>query len=69
VGIEWASRVTTLSLEFALPTLAGVFLDKRWGTSPVGVLVGMVLGFAVGMTHLLQIAKQGSGPARGRGNR
>jgi F0F1-type ATP synthase assembly protein I len=53
----WASRATSLGLEFALPALAGFWLDGRFGTSPWIALVGALLGFAAGMTHLLRIAK------------
>lgn len=60
IGFDWAGRVTTLGLEFALPPLAGVYLDRWWGSSPVATLVGAVLGFAVGMMHLLRLARQGT---------
>jgi F0F1-type ATP synthase assembly protein I len=57
-GIMWASRATSLGLEFVLPTLVGLWLDGRFGTKPWGTLVGALLGFAAGMTHLLRIAKR-----------
>ncbi|MFO0910545.1 MAG: AtpZ/AtpI family protein [Isosphaeraceae bacterium] len=60
IGIDWASRVTTVGLEFALPPLMGAFLDRWWGISPVATLLGAVLGFAVGMMHLLKIARSGT---------
>jgi hypothetical protein len=60
VGVMWASRVTTVGLEFALPAFAGLYLDRHWGTKPAGTLVGAILGFAVGMMHILRIAKEGS---------
>lgn len=56
-GVGWASRVTTLGLEFCLPPLAGVWVDNRMGTRPWGLLVGAILGFAVGLTHLVQLAR------------
>lgn len=59
-GIMWASRVTTLGLEFALPPLVGLYLDNRWHTRPVALLVGSVLGFAAGMVHILRIAREGT---------
>ena len=62
VGWEWASRVLTVGLEFALPPLLGARFDHSWATSPWGVLIGAVLGFAVGMWHLLQIAREGTQP-------
>jgi len=56
VGMEWASRVSTIGLEFALPPLAGAGLDRWWGSSPWATVIGAVLGFAVGMMHVLRIA-------------
>lgn len=57
IGLEWATRITTLGLEFSLPALGGVFLDQRIGTMPVLTLTGSVLGFTVGMMHMMNIAK------------
>ena len=41
-------RVSAIGLEFALPPLAGIALDRWWGTGPPLVIVGAVAGFAVG---------------------
>ncbi len=56
-GIAWASRLTALGFEFVLPALGGYYLDRRWGTEPAATLVGTVLGFGVGMFHLLQMTR------------
>ncbi|MEO6808595.1 MAG: AtpZ/AtpI family protein [Isosphaeraceae bacterium] len=61
-GLQWASRITSLGLMFALPTLAGVYIDRQFGSSPVGTLVGAVVGFVTGMVQLLQIARSGQNP-------
>lgn len=61
VGIDWASRITTVGLSFVLPALLGHGLDRWWGTSPAALLVGAVLGFAVGMMSILRIAREGTG--------
>ncbi len=70
IGIEWASRISTVGLEFALPPLVGAYIDSRTHTSPLVTLVGVVLGFAVGMWHILRIArerpKQGGGANRSK---
>jgi hypothetical protein len=57
IGLYWASRVTTVGLEFALPALGGLWLDRRWPIAPTGVIVGAAIGFAVGMLHLLRISR------------
>lgn len=58
IGLEWASRVSTIGLEFALPPLAGAYVDQRAGTSPWVTLLGVLVGFAVGMWHILRIARE-----------
>lgn len=57
LGLLWATRVTTVGLEFSLPALAGLWLDGRWPLRPLGVIAGAVLGFAIGMLHLLRISR------------
>jgi hypothetical protein len=39
-----------------VPAVAGAYLDRQWGTS-YWALAGVVLGFVVGMWHLLQMTK------------
>ena len=58
MAIEWSSRLTVIGLEMALPAAGGYWLDRRFGTAPVFVILGAILGFAAGMFHLLQIAKE-----------
>ncbi|MCH9654228.1 MAG: AtpZ/AtpI family protein [Planctomycetes bacterium] len=53
----WVSRLTTVSLEMALPAFFGHWLDKKWDTVPLFTAVGALLGFVCGLTHLLQMAK------------
>ena len=61
VGMDWATRATSIGLEFVVPSLLGAFLDQKMKTSPIGVLIGALVGFGVGMTHILRIAKEGTG--------
>jgi len=72
VGMEWASRVTALGLEFALPAYLGSLADRSWRTSPWLTILGAALGFAAGMMHLLRLAQPpprstGPGPQGGAG--
>lgn len=60
IGMDWAARVSTVGFEFAVPPLLGALLDRRLGTSPVALLIGAVLGFAVGMMHILRFAREGT---------
>jgi ATP synthase protein I len=56
-GLELASTLSTLGFEFGLPPLLGHYLDQRLGSAPVGVLVGMILGFTIGIMHVLRVAR------------
>jgi hypothetical protein len=58
LGVRWATRVTTIGLEFALPAFLGSYLDKRWGTGSTLTILGALFGFAAGMVHLLAIARE-----------
>ena len=57
VAVAWASHVTSIALEMALPTLLGHWIDRWLGTGIVFLLVGAVSGFVVGMWHLLRFAR------------
>jgi ATP synthase protein I len=58
--MEWTSRLTGIALEMALPGLGGYGLDRWLGTEPVLLIVGVFLGFGIGMWQLLLLAKTGS---------
>ena len=61
IGLQWSARLMSIGLEMALPAAGGGWLDSRVGTSPVFTALGALLGFAVGMYHLLRISRQESG--------
>lgn len=67
VGLQWATTITTIGFEMALPTLAGWWLDQKFETKPVWTIVLAVLGIIVAMRHLWEISKRlgrASGSAR-----
>jgi len=55
-GIQWASRITTISAEMVVPGLLGFRLDDLLGTGFLA-LIGFGVGVAVGIWHLTLIAK------------
>jgi hypothetical protein len=66
VGMEWASRVTTISMEMVVPALIGYWLDQRWGTHNVLLSIGAVLGFIIGLRSLIQLTRNmPRGPSNG----
>ena len=60
-GGYWRSvgELGTLGLSFvialALGTMAGLWIDGRFGTSPWGLLVGFGLGFAAAVLNVYRI--------------
>jgi hypothetical protein len=56
VALDWVTRITTVALEMVLPGLVGLWLDRRWGTSFIG-LVGFAIGMILGFWHLLLITR------------
>jgi hypothetical protein len=62
VSFGLATKLSSIGLEFALPMLLGLYLDQKLGTKPVLLLVGMALGFAIGILHLVLIARGTSKP-------
>jgi hypothetical protein len=65
VGLDLATRVTTIGLEFALPAGAGYGLDSWLGTMPAATVSGVVLGFVIGMLHAVRMSREmDGGPTR-----
>jgi len=54
----------SVALEFVIPAMLGLWLDRYWPLAPLGVIAGAVAGFAVGLTHLLRIAAEGERRSR-----
>ncbi len=78
IGLQWATQITTIGLEMALPALGGWWIDQRFGTKPLWTVVLAVLGFIVAMRHLWDLSKRlnrrgggtkSAGPSDGRANR
>lgn len=57
VAMQWATHVTSIAMEMALPGLAGLWLDRQLGTGFAFLIVGTVLGFSAGMLHLLRLTR------------
>lgn len=65
MGFDLASRAITIGLEFALPAAGGYGLDAWLGTLPAATVLGVILGFVVGMMHAVRMSRELSGgPSR-----
>ena len=56
--MQWASAITTIGMEMAVPPLAGFWLDERFGTTPLWTVLLAILGFGVAMRHLWKLSKR-----------
>ena len=62
--MAWTSRIMTIALEMVLPSLLGIWADRRLGTGMLFVVLGAILGFTMGMWHLLILAKASAQSSR-----
>jgi len=58
VGVEWASKVTTIAVGFSLPPVIGFALDRWWGSAPIATIAGTILGFVLGLMQVLALARE-----------
>jgi F0F1-type ATP synthase assembly protein I len=53
--------LSTVGLAFVLAivlgTAAGVWVDRRFGTAPLGLLVGFGMGLAAGVLNVIRITR------------
>jgi hypothetical protein len=57
MAYQWSARITSISLELVVPGMVGYWLDRRWGTLPLLVIVGVILGFVTSFLSLLRLIK------------
>ncbi len=57
-ALEWTSRVMSISMELIAPPLIGYWLDRRMGTLPLFLIVGVALGFITATMSLVQLSKR-----------
>ncbi len=59
MGLELAAAVVGL-------TLLGLWIDRRWGTAPWGVVVCASIGFVGGMLNFIRAARRAAADAERR---
>ena len=62
----WATRISLLALDMALPPLAGYWLDRKFGTEPWLVVVGACLGLLLASFDFYRLTKVRFGSPRDR---
>jgi hypothetical protein len=56
-AMRWASQVTSLGMELAVPAGAGVWLDSKYDTLPGFTLVGVCFGSYLAFRGLQQLLR------------
>ncbi len=64
--MAWASRISSAALGFVLPMVVGAEIDRRHGTRPWGTLMGMVVGFLMGVAFLVRMTRTRPNPPESR---
>lgn len=54
--LRYVTLGTQLAVTIVLGVLGGIWLDGRWGTSPIFSVVGSVLGIGLGMGVVIREA-------------
>ena len=57
VGLDSASRITTLSVQMVFLGLLGYWLDRKAGTRALFTLIGFSLGMTLGMWQLIRFTR------------
>jgi F0F1-type ATP synthase assembly protein I len=57
LAMAWTQWITAIALEMAIPGAIGLWLDRRLETGGVFLVLGVVIGFAVGMWHLIGLTR------------
>ncbi len=53
----WATRVTSIAMQMAVPTGLGYLADQRWGLTPWLTIVGACLGGAMFAMEIVRLAQ------------
>ncbi len=62
VAVQWAARITTISLEMVIPGFIGLWIDQYSGTGFLFAVIGFALGLVTGIWHLVQMAQRANRP-------
>ena len=49
---------TTIAICVTLGVVGGIYADAWWGTSPWGLLVGLLLGSAIAVMSVVQLVRR-----------
>lgn len=61
---EYLGLGSEIALSLALPIILGIWIDKKFETSPIFLLVGVFLGLLFFLFHILRISKKLNSPKK-----
>lgn len=53
---EYIALGTHIAASMIIPVVIGIYIDKRWETSPWGVIIGALLGFGSMISIVFKLA-------------
>ncbi|MFO8030439.1 MAG: AtpZ/AtpI family protein [Cyclonatronaceae bacterium] len=53
---EYIALGTHIAASMIIPVVIGIYVDKRWETSPWGVIIGALMGFASMISIVIKLA-------------
>lgn len=56
-GMVWASRVTSIAMQMAVPSGLGYLADRHWGTTPWWTILGACLGGVLFVMEIVRLAQ------------
>ncbi|MDR1493552.1 MAG: AtpZ/AtpI family protein [Planctomycetaceae bacterium] len=58
IGYMGAMNVTSAAIEMVAPIVIGIWLDNKFYTKPLCILIGLLLGMAIMLIHLIKFAQE-----------
>ncbi len=68
-GMVWATRVSSIAMQMAVPAGLGYLADRHWDTDPWFTILGACLGSVMFAMEVVRLANGvgGSPPSKNRG--
>jgi len=61
IAFQWSATIMTIAAEMVVPGLLGYWLDQRFGTRVLFLLIGFAVGGTLATLALMRIAKKRPG--------
>lgn len=58
IGLAWSSTISGIALQAILPSLIGLWIDRKLGTVLLFFFLGLVLGMTSAVIQLLRLVKK-----------